>query len=64
MNSLLNPLLAIIAIVVPLGLAYTILLWQAHNPVCDYRKEYRITCDELRHEEMKLSHAEEKYGAR
>jgi hypothetical protein len=64
MSSLLNPLLAIFCIVVPLGLAYAILLWQAHNPVCDYRKEYRIAYDELRHVEMKLSHAEEKYGAR
>lgn len=64
MNSILDPLLAIFAIVVPLALAYVVLLWQAHNPACDYRKEYAITCDDLRQGEMSLSRADEKYGAR
>lgn len=64
MNSMLNLLLAILAIVVPLGLAYVILLWQEHNLVCDCRDEFAITCDDLRQERMKLSHAEEKYGVR
>ena len=64
MNSILNPLLAILAIVVPLGFAYVILLWQAHNPACDCRKEFAITRDDLRQAGMELSHAEEKYGTR
>lgn len=64
MDSFPNPLLAILAIVVPLGLAYLILLWQAHNPACDYRKESAITRDNLRQGGMELSHAEKKYGAR
>lgn len=64
MNNILPPLFAILAIVVPLGLAYVILLRQAHNPACDYRKESAITRDDLRQEEMDLTHAEEKYGAR
>lgn len=68
MNSFLIPLLAIrvhghellvLAIIVPLGLAYVILLWQVHNPACDYRKESAITCDDLRQEGVDLSHAEE-----
>ncbi|MFA6922577.1 MAG: hypothetical protein WC216_12105 [Gallionella sp.] len=64
MNSFLNPLLAIFAIVAPLGLAYLILLWQAHNPAFEYRKESAMTRGDLRQDGMKLSHAEEKYGAR
>jgi len=31
MNSILEPLLAILAIVVPLGLAYVIVTWQSRN---------------------------------
>lgn len=64
MNSMLNLLLAILAIVVPLGMAYLILLWQARNPPCDYRKESAIARDDLRKAEMELSQTEEKYGAR
>lgn len=64
MNSILNPLLAILAIIAPLGLAYVIVLFQALNPACDYRKASAITRDDLRQEGMELTHAEEKYGAR
>lgn len=64
MNSFLDMLLAILAIVVPLGLVYVILLWQAHNPACDCRKNFAIARDDLRQEGVELSHAEEKYGER
>jgi len=64
MSAILDPLLAILAIVVPLGLAYVILLRQAHNPACDCRKEFAIARNDLRQAGMELSHAEEKYGAR
>jgi hypothetical protein len=63
MNSILNPLLAVLAIVVPLGLAHVILLWQERNPACDCREEFSITRDDLRQAGMELSHAEEKFGA-
>ena len=71
MNSFLIPLLAIrvpehelfvLAIVVPLGLAYVILLWQAHNPACDYRKESAITRDDLLQKSMELSRVEGKHA--
>ena len=30
MSSILDPLLAIFAVIVPMGLAYVVIVWQAH----------------------------------
>jgi hypothetical protein len=45
MDAILEPLLAILAIVVPLGLAYVIVLLQSRRPDCGCRKASAITCD-------------------
>ena len=64
MSTIMEPLLAILAIVVPLGIAYVIMLWQSRKPACDGRKASAITRDELLQKRMELSRAEEKYTAR
>jgi hypothetical protein len=45
MDNILEPLLAILAIVVPLGLAYVFLLLQSRKPACGCRKVSAITRD-------------------
>lgn len=45
MDTLLEPLLAILVIVVPLGLAYVILSWQSRKTACGCRKVSAITRD-------------------
>lgn len=45
MDAILEPLLAILAIVVPLGLAYVILSWQSRKQGCGCRKVSAITRD-------------------
>jgi hypothetical protein len=63
MDTVWDPLLALLGIVIPLGLAYLMLLFQACNPDCGRRKAPAI-CDEQRQEGMELSRAEEKNAAR
>jgi Flp pilus assembly protein TadB len=64
MNSILEPLLAILAIVAPLGLAYAILLWQSRKPACARRKASATARDDLLRKRAELSRAEEKQAAR
>jgi hypothetical protein len=64
MNAIMEPVLAILAIVVPLGLAYLILLWQSRKPAEDARKLSAATHDELLRKMAKLSGADEKHVAR
>jgi hypothetical protein len=64
MDNFLEPLLAILAIVVPLGLAYVIVLWQSRKPACGCRKVSAITRDDLLQKRTELSSAEEKHAAR
>ncbi|MGB8076749.1 MAG: hypothetical protein WCF09_02595 [Gallionella sp.] len=45
MDAILEPLFAILAIAVPLGLAYIIVLLQSRKPACGCRKESAITHD-------------------
>ncbi len=64
MNSILEPLLAILAIFVPLGMAYVILLFQSRKPADRCRKESTITHNNLLNKMAKLSLADEKNAAR
>ena len=63
-NIILEPLLAILAIVVPLGLAYIILLLQARKSAGGCPKASAITHNDLLHKMAKLARAEEKHTAR
>jgi hypothetical protein len=45
MDAILEPLFAIIAIVIPLGLAYVIVLLQSRKPACGCREASAITRD-------------------
>ncbi len=62
MDTVLDPMLAVFAILVPLGLAYINVLWQARESTCGRRKAPAITREELLQKRAELSHAEEKYG--
>jgi len=63
MNSILEPLLAILAIVIPLGMAYVILLLQSRKPACGrWKASAAIAHNNLLHK--KLTRAEEKNTAR
>jgi hypothetical protein len=64
MSTILEPLLAILAIVVPLGMAYVIVLLQSRNSACGCRKASAITRDDPLQKGMELSSAEEKHAAR
>lgn len=64
MSTILEPLLAILAIVVPLGMAYVIVLLQSRNPACDCREGSATTRDDLLKKRMELSRVEEKHAAR
>jgi len=64
MNSILEPLLAILAIVVPLGMAYVILFFQSSKSAGCCRKESAITGHDLLKKMAKLSLADEKNAAR
>jgi hypothetical protein len=57
MDSILEPLLAILAIVAPLELAYVILSWQSRKSTGGSRKSSATTRDDLLHK--KLFRAEE-----
>ncbi|MGO8753846.1 MAG: hypothetical protein ACLQHK_01295 [Gallionellaceae bacterium] len=62
MDKILEPLLAILAIVVPLGLAYVIVLLQSRKPACGCRKP--TARDDLLQKRTGLSRAEEEHAAR
>ena len=64
MNNVLDPLFAILGIVIPLGLAYVILLLQSRNLDHDRRKESATTRDETKQERTELSRVEKKQAAR
>jgi hypothetical protein len=57
-DSILEPLLAILAIVVPLGLAYAILSWQSRKQAGGCRKSSAITRNDLQRKMVKLSRIE------
>lgn len=63
MNAVVDPLLGLLCIALPLGLAYVILLLQSRNPDGVRRKAPAITPVELEQEVMELSCAEEKRAA-
>jgi hypothetical protein len=64
MDNILEPLLAILAIVVPLGLAYVIVLLQSRKPACGCRKVSASTRDDLLQKRAELFRNEEKHAAR
>ena len=53
-----------LVIIVPLGLAYVILLLQSRKPACGYPKLSAMTRDDLLQKRTELSRAEEKHAAR
>jgi len=62
MDAILEPLLAVLAILFPLGMTYVILLLQLHEPASGRRKV--SAHDDTMQEEAELSRAEEKRTAR
>lgn len=60
----LEPLLALLVIIVPLGLAYVIVVLQSRNPARDGRKVSAITRDDLLQKGTELSRPAEKHAAR
>jgi hypothetical protein len=64
MDAILEPLLAMLVIIVPLGLAYVIVLLQSRKPACGCRKVSAMTRDDLLQKRTELSRAEEKHAAR
>jgi hypothetical protein len=64
MDTILEPLLAILAIVVPLGLAYVIVLLQSRKPACGCRKVSALTRDDPLQKRTGLFPSEEKHPAR
>ena len=64
MDAILEPLLAMLVIIVPLGLAYVIVLLQSRKPACGCRKVSAITRDDLLQKRTELSRAEDKHAAR
>jgi hypothetical protein len=64
MINIMVPLLAVLAIVVPLVVAYVIVLMQSRRPTCSCRKELVSTVADPLQSREEFSHAEEKYGVR
>lgn len=64
MNNILAPLLAILAIIIPLVVAYVIVTLQERKPVCNCRKESASNRAAMPQNGEGLSHAEEKSGVR
>ena len=62
MNNILEPLLAILAILVPLGMAYVILLLQSRKSAGGCRKKFAIARNDALHKG--LIRAAEKITAR
>ena len=57
-NSILEPLLTILAVLAPLGMAYVILLLQARKPSGGCRKSSAITRNDLQRKMAKLARTE------
>ena len=64
MSSILDPFLAILAIIIPLGLAYVIIMLQARKPPSVWLHGYAISRDDVLPEGAQPSRAEEKHAAR
>ena len=64
MSNLLMPLLAVLAIVIPLVVAYVIVFMQSRRPTCSCRKETASTVAHPLQNREGFPHAEEKYGVR
>jgi hypothetical protein len=64
MDNILEPLLALLVIIVPLGLAYVILFWQSHKSARGCRKASAMTRDDPLQKRTELFRAEEKHAAR
>jgi hypothetical protein len=64
MDTILEPLLAILVIVIPIGLAYVILFLQANKPACGGRKVSAVTRNDLLLDGTELSRAEKKQAVR
>ena len=63
MNSILEPLLAMLAICFPLVMTFVIVSLQTRKPTCGCRKASAIQCDGLQQKGAELSNAEEKHVA-
>jgi len=64
MDGILEPLLAILVIFAPLGMAYVILVLQSRKRANDYRKEFVISGYVLMRQRAEIFRAEEKNTAR
>jgi hypothetical protein len=64
MNSIVDPLLAILAIVVPLGLAYVVIALQARNPQSVWLNVSANARNKFSPKGEPSSPAEEKYASR
>lgn len=64
MDTIFDPMLAILAIIVPLGLAYIVIQKQAHKPPFVYPNLSAMTCKGAQQETNELSSAEKKQAAR
>ncbi len=64
MNTIFDPMLAILGILIPLGVAYVILFIQSRYLDYGYPNVPATTRDEQRQEEVELSRAEKKQAAR
>ena len=63
MNTILEPLLAILAICFPLGMTYVILSLQMRKPTSGCLEASAIARDDLPQKGMELSSVEEKHAA-
>ncbi len=63
MNIVLDPLIAFLGVVVPIGLAYIILLLQSRKPCSGDRRTSASACNELLQKRTKESCAEENRAA-
>jgi hypothetical protein len=63
MSSILEPLLAVLAIVVPLGVAYVIVLLESRNSACGCRQASAISRDDLPQNRAGLSCTDDKHAA-
>jgi hypothetical protein len=59
MDTVFDSSIALLGVLMPLGLAYIILLWQGHTPDADHRKGFATTHDGLAENKTKPSHADE-----
>ena len=64
MDIVFDSSLALLAIIVPLGVAYIVLFFQSRYPDYGYPKALATTGDELQHERSELSRAEKRQAVR